>query len=115
MVLPVLFWEKIFIANMQADNSLSHEDKVKMFGVDFFNLGHYSNWEQREHYVKVAHTVLARIAEELPGLPEEALLLVRHREDSVARDLPSAPASAAGSGLTASWSWWWRGNRPGSG
>ena len=37
MVLPVLVWEKIFIENMQADNSLSHEDKVKMFGVDFFN------------------------------------------------------------------------------
>jgi hypothetical protein len=38
MVLPVLVWEKIFIENMKADNSLSHKDKVKMFGVDFFNL-----------------------------------------------------------------------------
>ena len=68
MVLPVLIWEKNFIDNMRADNSLSHEDKVKLFGVNFFNLGHYSNREQREHYIKVAHTVLARIAEELPGL-----------------------------------------------
>jgi hypothetical protein len=68
MVLPVLIWEKNFIDNMQADNSLSHKDKVKLFGIDFFNLGHYSNQEQRDHYIKVAHTVLARIAEELPGL-----------------------------------------------
>jgi len=68
MVLPVLIWEKNFIDNMQADNSLSHKDKVKLFGIEFFNLGHYSNQEQRDHYIKVAHTVLARIAEELPGL-----------------------------------------------
>jgi hypothetical protein len=32
---------------MQADYSLSHEDKVKLFGVDFFTLGNYSNQEDR--------------------------------------------------------------------
>ena len=31
----------IFIDNMQADNSLSLEDEVKL--INFFNLGHYIN------------------------------------------------------------------------
>jgi hypothetical protein len=80
MVLPVLIWEKMFIDNMQADNSLSHEDKVKLFGVNFFNLGHYNNQEQSEHYKKVAHTVLARIAEELPGLQWVGQVLPKSHE-----------------------------------
>ena len=41
---------------------LGNEDKVKMFNVDFFKLGHYSNQGQRDHYIKVAYTVLSRIA-----------------------------------------------------
>jgi hypothetical protein len=68
MVLPVLVWEKNFIGLMRADNSLTHNEKVAKFKGNFFNLSHPSNIEQKEHYVMVAHTVLARIAEKLPSL-----------------------------------------------
>ena len=64
----VKIWGKNFIDNMKTDDALSHEVKVKSFNVNFFNLAHPSNYEQKNHYIMVAHTVLARIAEELPGL-----------------------------------------------
>ena len=67
MVLPVLVWEKFFIP-MSIDNSLSHEEKVIKFNVDFFNMAHISNQEGKEQFELVCHTVLGQLSKQIPGL-----------------------------------------------